>query len=43
VTTLAGDRPISLQEAQRRIGWQEPVMQLGGDLRRALSARFGGL
>ena len=26
VTTLARDRHISLQDAQRRIGWQEPAM-----------------
>jgi streptogrisin C len=43
VTTLARDRHISLQEAQRRIGWQEPAMQLGEELRRALGDRFGGL
>jgi hypothetical protein len=43
VTTLARDRHISLQEAQRRIGWQEPAMQLGEELQRALGDRFGGL
>jgi len=43
VTTLARDRRISLQEAQRRIGWQEPAMQLGEELRRALGAGYGGL
>jgi len=43
VTTLARDRHISLQEAQRRIGWQEPAMQLGEELRRALGDRYGGL
>jgi streptogrisin C len=43
VTTLARDRGISVQEAQRRIGWQEPAMQLGEELRRALGDRFGGL
>src|SRR5512132_646841 len=43
VTTLASDLGISVQEAQRRIGWQEPAMQLGEELRRALGDRFGGL
>jgi len=43
VTTLARDRRISLQEAQRRIGWQEPAMQLGEELRQALGDRYGGL
>jgi hypothetical protein len=43
VTTLARDRKISISEAQRRIGWQEPAMQLGEELRRALGDRFGGL
>jgi hypothetical protein len=43
VTTLARDRRISIQEAQRRIGWQEPAMQLGEELRQALGGRYGGL
>jgi streptogrisin C len=43
VTTLAADRHISIQEARRRIGWQEPAMQLGEDLRQALGDRYGGL
>jgi len=43
VTTLAKDRNISIQEAQRRIGWQQPAVELGEELRRALGARFGGL
>jgi streptogrisin C len=43
VTTLASDRHISIQEAQRRIGWQEPAMQLGEELQRELGDRFGGL
>jgi streptogrisin C len=43
VTTLAADRHISIQEARRRIGWQEPAMQLGEELRRALGGRYGGL
>jgi len=43
VTTLASDLGISIREAQRRIGWQEPAMQLGEELRRALGDRFGGL
>jgi streptogrisin C len=42
VTTLARDRHISIQEARRRIGWQEPAMQLGEELQRALGDRFGG-
>ena len=41
VTTLARDRHISIQEAQRRIGWQEPAMQLGEELRQALGGRYG--
>jgi streptogrisin C len=43
VTTLAKDRNISIQEAQRRIGWQDPAVELGEELRRALGDRFGGL
>jgi streptogrisin C len=43
VTTLASDLGISIREAQRRIGWQEPAMQLGEELRQALGDRFGGL
>jgi hypothetical protein len=43
VTTLAKDRNISIQEAQRRIGWQQPALELGEELRRALGDRFGGL
>jgi hypothetical protein len=43
VTTLARDRHISIQEAQRRIGWQEPAMQLGEELGQALGDRYGGL
>jgi hypothetical protein len=43
VTTLAADLGISIREAQRRIGWQEPAIQLGEELRRALGDRFGGL
>jgi hypothetical protein len=43
VTTLAADRHISIQEAQRRIGWQQPAMQLGEELRQALGDRYGGL
>jgi streptogrisin C len=43
VTTLARDRRISIQEAQRRMGWQEPAMQLGEELRQALGGRYGGL
>jgi streptogrisin C len=43
VTTLAFDRGLSIEEAQRRIGWQEPAYQLGEALRQALGDRFGGL
>ena len=43
VTTLARDRGISIDEARRRIGWQEPAMLLGDELGRALGDRFGGL
>jgi hypothetical protein len=34
---------LSFREGQRRIGWQEPAMQLGEELRQALGDRFGGL
>jgi streptogrisin C len=43
VTTLASDRGISIEEAQRRIGWQEPAMELAGELERALGDRYGDL
>jgi streptogrisin C len=43
VTTLASDRGISIEEAQRRIGWQEPAMELARELERALGDRYGDL
>jgi streptogrisin C len=43
VTTLAADLGISIREAQRRLGWQEPAMQLAGELERALGDRYGDL
>jgi hypothetical protein len=43
VTTLASDRGISIEEAQRRIGWQEPAMELAGELEWALGDRYGDL
>ena len=43
VTTLAGDLGISIREAQRRIGWQEPAVELAGELERALGDRYGDL
>jgi hypothetical protein len=43
VTSLAHDRGISISEAQRRIGWQEPAMELGEELRQALGDRYGDL
>jgi streptogrisin C len=43
VTTLAHDRDISIREAQRRIGWQDPAYHLGLELQQALGDRFGGL
>jgi hypothetical protein len=43
VTTLASDLGISIREAQRRLGWQEPAMQLAGELERALGDRYGDL
>lgn len=43
VTSLAADYHLSIQEAQRRIGWQEPANQLGEELTVALGERFGGL
>jgi streptogrisin C len=43
VITLAKDQHISILEAQRRIGWQQPAVELGDELRRALGDHFGGL
>ncbi len=43
VTTLAADLGISILEAQRRIGWQEPASQMADALDAALGERFGGL
>jgi streptogrisin C len=43
VTSLASDRGISIEEAQRRIGWQEPAMELAGELERVLGDRYGDL
>jgi streptogrisin C len=43
VTTLASDLGISIREAQRRLGWQEPAIQLAGKLERALGERYGDL
>jgi streptogrisin C len=43
VTTLAADLGISIREAQRRIGWQEPATELAGELERALGDRYGDL
>jgi streptogrisin B len=43
VTTLASDLGISLREAQRRLGWQEPAIELAGELERALGGRYGDL
>jgi len=43
VTTLASDLGISIREAQRRLGWQEPAIKLAGELERALGGRYGDL
>jgi streptogrisin C len=43
VTTLAADLGISIREAQRRLGWQEPAVALAGELERALGDRYGDL
>jgi streptogrisin C len=43
VTTLAADLGISIHEAQRRLGWQEPAIALAGELERALGDRYGDL
>lgn len=43
VTTLASDLGIPIEEAQYRIGWQEPAIQLGEELYEALGEQFGGL
>jgi hypothetical protein len=43
VTTLAADLGISNREAQRRIGWQGPAVELARDLERELGDRYGDL
>jgi streptogrisin C len=43
VTTLARDLGISIREAQQRMGWQEPAIELAGELERALGDRYGDL
>jgi len=43
VTTLAADLGISIRDAQRRLGWQEPAIALAGELERALGDRYGDL
>jgi streptogrisin C len=43
VTSLAKDRGITIEEAQRRIAWQESAAELQEELRAALGGRFGGL
>jgi streptogrisin C len=43
VTTLAADLGISIREAQQRMGWQEPAIELAGELERALGDRYGDL
>jgi len=43
VTTLAADLDISIREAQRRLGWQEPAIEMAGELERALGDRYGDL
>jgi hypothetical protein len=43
VTTLASDLGISIREAQRRMGWQEPAIELASELERALGDRYGDL
>jgi hypothetical protein len=43
VTTLAGDLRISIREARQRMGWQEPAIEMAGELERALGDRYGDL
>lgn len=43
VTTLAKDLGIPIEEAQRRIGWQEPAIEMGNELSVSLGEQFGGL
>src|SRR5262245_8954346 len=43
VTTLAKDVGISIEEARIRIGWQDPAIQMGDELRTSLGEGFGGL
>ena len=43
VTTLARDLGISIREAQQRMGWQEPAIEMVGELERALGDRYGDL
>lgn len=43
VTSLAAERRISIAEAQRRVGWQQPATAMSEELSTALGERFGGL
>jgi hypothetical protein len=43
VTTLARDLGISIRAAQQRMGWQEPAIEMAGELERALGDRYGDL
>jgi streptogrisin C len=43
VTTLASDVGISVDEARRRIGWQDPAIAMADELRTSLGEGFGGL
>jgi len=43
VTTLAKDAGISIDEARRRIGWQDPAIQMAAELSKSLGEGFGGL
>jgi streptogrisin C len=43
VADLAADRGISVAEAQRRIGWQRRAADFTNDVRKVLSAGFGGV
>jgi hypothetical protein len=43
VTTLARDLGISIREARQRMGWQEPAIEMAGELERALGGRYGDL
>jgi streptogrisin C len=43
VTTMARKLGIPVRDAQRRIGWQEPALELAEELKQAMGDRYGDL